>query len=107
MKIEIDLPEWCNSRHLFILAGIELVAYKIQGDTTWKVKSGQCNFCGKCCETSSYYPFPTAEDGSCSMLEMIGTEKVCKLGSDRPTGCSVGVLNTKNDSYCTISYVDV
>jgi len=28
MKIEIELPDWCDERHIYVVAVTELVAYK-------------------------------------------------------------------------------
>jgi len=89
-----DLPEWTEERHLYVMAGLELVAYKRQGEE-WKVKTSRCSMCGTCCENIGKYPgtefFPINKDGSCGHLKSDGNKRVCGLGLSRPFSCSVGL----------------
>ena len=49
MRIEIDIPDWADERHIRILAGRELAAAKLAHEDFWRVKDVRCNHCGKCC----------------------------------------------------------
>lgn len=79
VKIELEIPDWVLERHLYILAGIELVAFKNVGEL-WKVKTGRCSVCGKCCVFKS---------GPCEYLKTVGNEVLCGLGIKRPLNCSM------------------
>jgi len=97
-----DLPEWTGERDLYVMAGLELVAYKHQGDV-WKVKTSRCSMCGTCCENIGKYPgtefFPINKDGSCGHLKNDGYKRVCGLGVSRPFSCSIGLgLNSYSGS---------
>ena len=85
-----DLPEWTDERHQYILAGIELAAYKHAGKK-WMVKTSRCSQCGRCCQTVA-----------CSLLT---DDNLCSLGTERPFRCCV--LETKNIPECTSLYVEV
>ena len=91
MKIVLDIPDWVEGKHLYVMAGIELVAYKYLHQP-WKVKTSRCNLCGKCCmdfksETKGYQ----IVGGRCVHLEPDGDKWVCSLGANRPWSCCVGV----------------
>lgn len=107
MKIELELPDWCDERAIYIMAGIELAAYKIP-DQDWKLKISRCNMCGKCCmKLGKRHPFPTV-DGTCIYLEREpGSRSMwrCKLGMSRPFGCCVGT--PRNMPECTERYEDI
>ncbi len=75
-EIRVDLPEWCEGRHIYILAGIELVAYQL-ADKPMLVKTARCSMCGKCCE-------------DCKELIPDGSKLVCGLAIDRPFRCCIG-----------------
>ena len=51
MKIELEVPDWVEDerRAIYILAGIENVAYKMPWENFWHVKVSRCSMCGKCC----------------------------------------------------------
>ena len=61
MKITLDIPEWAIGKHIYILAGQELLAIKearVKKDHTifylpLKVKpeKGRCVGCGSCCKS--------------------------------------------------------
>ena len=89
MKIEMELPDWVEGKHIYIMAGIELVAYKYLNQP-WKMKSSRCSMCGKCCEKNG-----------CKYLINDGDKKICSLGSGRPFSCSVGITDLDN---CTEKY---
>jgi hypothetical protein len=82
MKIEIELPAWCDENsYLYLMKGIELVAYK-RPNEPWKIKTGRCNKCGRCCP-------PNPRKPRCEHLKKVGWQSICSLGSERPWSCSV------------------
>lgn len=109
MKIEVELPsfpEWDNERCIYILAGIELVAYKYPG-RNWMVKIVRCNMCGECCmDLGNNQPFPlVTTDGVCDHLEKEpGDNKRwrCALSLNRPFGCCIAEPSGKD--YCCIEW---
>ena len=78
MKIEINLPEWVEEKHIYIMAGIELVAKKYLGQL-WEIKTSRCISCGKCC-------------GDCKHLK----NNQCSLALERPFRCCI----TNGKEYC-------
>ena len=109
MKIELDIPDWLigegrQTRGIFVMAGIEPVAIKLPGQP-WKVKTGRCSNCGKCCEhlkvVGSMDTFPPITNGICNYLIPDGQKKVCSLGLSRPFGCSIALCSKEG---CTVTY---
>jgi len=101
MKIILNLPDWVKEKHLYVLAGIELVAYKYKNEE-WKVKTSRCNMCGECCKGfSDKKTFPPKENGTCIYLKKSGDIYECGLGINRPFRCCVGVSNLEK---CTEEY---
>jgi len=82
LRIELYLPDWVEDKHLYIMAGIELAAYK-HVNKPWMVKIGRCDMCGKCCME--------LKDGPCEHLKADGKKWVCGLGLNRPWRCCVSV----------------
>jgi hypothetical protein len=109
MKIELELPDWVEGKHLYITAGIELVAYKYL-NTPWMMKTGRCDMCGKCCmnfgEVTGDLREMVDETGNCKYLISDGDKWVCLLGSSRPWSCSV-VATPKNVPECTETFKEV
>lgn len=109
MKITIDLPNWCKERDIFILAGIELAAFKFAREKKFHVKTTVCNQCGKCCmdlpKKATHY-FPKNEDGSCSMLIPDGHKRICSIADHRPFPCCTGdpVMYGRGMEFCSIRY---
>jgi len=84
--ITIEMPEWAEKRHIYVFAGVELLAYQYAGEKL-RAKTGRCSMCGKCC---------IFRDGPCEHLVPDGTEKmICSLGSGRPFSCSVSNGTTR------------
>lgn len=103
MRITVELPKWCEGRHLYIMGGIELAAYNLYNERVWYVKTERCSSCGECCRTAARYYFGKKEDGSCIHL---ASSNDCGLGIMRPHACSVSV-NRKGGAAnpnCTIEY---
>ena len=107
MQIILDLPDWCDERHIYILAGIELAAYKHQGQA-WRVKDGRCVQCGDCCTGHKPgHPFmEIAFDGKCMQLVPDGTKILCAKGEYRGLHCSTGdpVKDKWANHKCRITY---
>ena len=102
IKIELELPDWVEGKHIYIMAGIELAAYK-HLNKPWKVKTGRCNMCGKCCMNfkRDRDTFPRIKDGKCEFLIPDGKDKkVCGLRFNRPWVCSVAT-RPENVPECT------
>lgn len=81
MSLIINMPEWAQERHIYVFAGIELLAYKLKGREL-KVKTSRCSMCGKCC---------VIRGEPCQHLVADGKDKmVCDYGLARPFSCSIG-----------------
>ena len=108
MKIELELPEWTDERNIYIMAGIELAAYKNRGGK-WLVKTERCNQCGKCCMNLRLeHPFPVI-DGRCAHLEKEpgkAPKYRCALGLQRPFGCCVGTFQGSDAWKLILEYTE-
>ena len=96
MRIEIDIPDWAKERDIYVMAGIELAAYK-PAKGRWHIKTGRCNMCGKCCMNFKKGQTATpwkdmVKDGRCVHLVPDGDRWMCGLGAARPWSCSVAVF---------------
>jgi len=124
MKIEIEIPDWATSGALYILSGIELVAYKRIGKN-WVIKTDRCKTaqaadnCGKCCTIT---PMVLAgllnvskEKDSCIFVCRDKTKPEygrCLLGLERPFICCVSGGDpvshlVKDPSDCTESFKEM
>lgn len=106
MKIELELPKWADERNIYILAGIELAAYKVRGKK-WLVKTERCNMCGKCCfNVKGRYPLPAIRGQCPHLVKEVGDNDrwLCGLGANRPFGCCIGVTN---EEYCSERFEEV
>jgi hypothetical protein len=90
MRIEIDLPDWCDERHIYIFAGIELAAYRQYGENWIRVKTERCNRCGKCCQQEHWALEFNPGRCECTFMEHLGDEHRCALGINRPFSCGTG-----------------
>jgi len=88
-EVSIDLPGWTNGRHIYVFAGIEMVAYRHVGQI-WMIKSGRCSMCGRCCALIN-----------CDKLDKNGS---CSLNLERPFCCGL-VAHPKNVEECTENFV--
>ena len=102
MKIELELPDWVDEKHIYIMAGLEMVAYK-HIKQPMKIKVSRCSMCGKCCEDlNNQSDFPPVIDGRCVYLKKDGDKKVCSLGVSRPLSCCFA--NLRETKGCTEKY---
>ncbi len=98
MKIELNIPDWVDEekRGIWIMAGVEPVAYKMPWNDNWYIKVSRCSSCGKCCLGIRG---SLTRDKSCQFLN---DENTCSKGVERPWVCCVN--HPKNKSYCTVKY---
>ena len=90
MKSKLNLPEWALGNNIYIMSGIELVAYKIWNESHWMVKTNRCNMCGKCCMNLSEGQMAPILQGRCMYLLDQGDGRwICQLGPHRPVACSI------------------
>jgi hypothetical protein len=107
MKIELDIPDWCEKENLYLIHRNELIAFKVVG-RDWEVKKIRCNKCGRCCmvhpKKGAY--FPLKEDGSCIHLVKDGKFFICCLGMEKPLACVLGEPEGKEHEQfkCSIEY---
>jgi len=111
MKLVVELPDWCDERHIYVMAGIEMAAYKLYGEDKIHVKTTRCTECGQCCEKLyARWIFDRTEEGDCEHLDKeIGGNRPCALGVMRPIGCCVGLQQKgKYSDYpsCTVEYIE-
>lgn len=107
MKIELELPDWAEERSIYVMAGIELVAYRLDITLPWQVKTGRCNMCGKCCTGLKSHSQPLV-DGRCVHLAKEpgnNPRYECSRRLNRPFGCCIGVPHNTNG--CTESFAEV
>jgi hypothetical protein len=108
LKIELNLPDWVDERHIYIMAGIEMVAYKLYGEDVIHIKTRRCSNCGECCmHLTPSARLPIGSDGHCSYLEDVGGGLMeCAMGVNRPFGCSIGMQRKGlfDHPSCTVEY---
>lgn len=104
MRIELELPEWAEERHIRIFAGIEEVAKKLHGKS-WQIKVIRCDMCGKCCmDVPENWRFGRDEEtGWCKNLIYYANEYRC--GIDRPFTCCAG--DHSEEEYCCIEWQEI
>lgn len=98
--LAIPLPEWAEERHVFVMAGAELVAFKPAGKNELWIKTSRCIKCGWCCEN-------VFKSGPCEELRQYGGEKLCRLGSKKPFACAWSdpkITKPKGMEKCNIEY---
>jgi len=90
MRIELELPDWVVEGPLYVLAGIELAAYR-GINKEWKIKTERCHSCGTCCKSfNSAKPsnsFPPTTKGVCNYLK----DNKCSFGFHRPFSCCISI----------------
>lgn len=107
-RITLDLPDWAQERHIYVMAGIELLAYKPYGKDIIYTKTARCNLCGWCCANPPPGAVPQGPDGACIYLETIGQAKECSLGVARPWHCCwsdpVLTKHPEANDHCAVRY---
>jgi hypothetical protein len=93
--ITVEIPDWAEKRHIYVFAGIELLAYQLVGQSM-RIKTSRCNMCGKCC---------IIRGQPCEHLVADGKKRVCDLGVSRPFSCSIG-RGASRASECTEQFED-
>ena len=106
MRIEIELPDWANERHIRIFAGFEEVAKKIYGEP-WQIKAGRCRKCGKCCMGSQPRTFAgfNPDDEGCKYLIRHGREYECSQGANRPFNCCS--TDQEGEEHCSVTWENI
>ena len=107
MKIEIEIPDWCEEKNLYILAGVDLVAYRHNPNEKWMISDSRCSLCGKCCTGLPLnWPFPTI-NGECINLEKERAgRRLCTLGVFRPHRCGTSPDGLFKNNNCTVRFVE-
>lgn len=102
MRIELDLPDWAEGRHIYVMAGVEEVARKPPG-RPWQIKTVRCDLCGGCCKKvgQNWRMGRDPETGWCARLRQAGPEFYCDLGLMRPLACCVGEPQSE---FCCIRF---
>lgn len=107
MRLVIDIPDWAEPCHLYVMAGIEPIAMKLAGEDFIRVKTVRCCKCGECCINLTRHWEQTDAEGTCSHLDTIGQEKECGMGAYRPFPCSIGLQEKGRYPSCTVEYKKV
>jgi hypothetical protein len=106
MRVEIDLPDWCDERHIRIFAGIELAAQKLAQNDFFQVKDVRCNQCGKCCMNlkPDKHIYPVI-NGRCIHLKEVANGKFdCRIALYRSRTCGVDPPHFIERGECCITY---
>ena len=116
MKIELELPEWTDERHIFVVAGEEPVAYRMrtvdaEGVVTyrWYYKTGRCNLCGKCCmNLRKDWIWGVDDQGTClRLVEINPGQYYCDPNKGgRPWDCLKGDGRGRFPD-CTVCYKEI
>lgn len=103
MRIEVEIPDWAEGRTLHIMAGMEEIARKPLG-RPWKVKTGRCVQCGKCCmDVPRTWPMGrSATTRNCQWLIYYANEWRCDFLGSRPFACSIS--DASGQPHCSIEW---
>lgn len=104
MKIELDIPAWAEERNIYVMAGVEMVAYRLAHEGEFKVKSVRCSGCGKCCMDLPEGHIQRNDSGNCIHLVPDGEKWVCDLGVHRPFSCGTGFQQKGFTEGCSVEY---
>jgi hypothetical protein len=103
--ITIEIPDWAEERNIYVLAGIELLAYQEVGKPLM-VKTERCSMCGECCcgmEEGSHF-FGVVDEHCEHLKKEVGNNNrwYCNLKYYRPIACCTSIKGT--DDYCTVKF---
>jgi hypothetical protein len=104
---EIVLGDWTHERNIYIVAGVELAAYKNFNENKLHVKTSRCVQCGKCCLNLPKGQYSLDENNDCVHLDKSGTgKKPCTLSMMRPFPCITGdpIIGKWGKEFCSIRY---
>ena len=104
MRVELDLPDWVDERHIRIFAGVELVAKKLVQNDYWQVKDERCNFCGKCCHFKPGKGIYPSVNGHCIHLKKVKKGWVCGIPLLRSRLCLDDPPRHIRSGECSITY---
>ena len=108
MRLIIDVPEWAQERHIYIMAGIELLACKFYGEDIIHIKEERCNLCGKCCKNiRGGFHEDRDENNNCVHLKKEGEVYICSKAISRSFLCCRAdpvLLKWTDGSFCSITY---
>ena len=107
MKIEIEIPDWCAERNIYVVAGIELAAYKNATESIFHIKTVRCNQCGECCKNLPLNnQMDLLSNGDCSSLVPDGEKLICRKGAYRGFNCCVSdpIMGKQIGTNCIIRY---
>ena len=116
MKVTVELPDFPEDdrRLIRVMYGIEERAKKFPGED-WKIKTSQCNMCGKCCMNvrDGWVFGKNPETGNCSHLIYNagyddGKTKfgwLCDMGTSRPFSCSTG--DEAGQDHCSVKWSEL
>jgi hypothetical protein len=107
--MKVDIPDnLLQGQTLYILDGIEMVAYKSPG-CNWFVKTSRCLQCGICCTklspaVNTFYS-KQAVNGRCiHLISMEDGRQLCGLGIERPFACTVTTDMKEENPNCPVSF---
>jgi hypothetical protein len=103
MKLTVEILDEFEDRAIYVMAGVELAAYRLPSGE-WQVKTSRCNQCGKCCKGLKKHSFPLI-DGQCVHLKKEpgnNDQWLCGMALSRPFACCIGIPNNMAD--CTEKY---
>ncbi len=115
MKITIDLPEWTDERHVWVIAGQEPVYCRLryvdkEGNVTYKEfkKKIRCNLCGKCCmNLRPDWIWGVDDKGTCLRLTKGNPGKFyCDIRKGgMPWDCLKG--DNRSSEFCVLEYEEI
>jgi len=106
MRVELDLPDWVDERHIRIMAGVELVAQKLAQNDYWQVKETRCNHCGKCCmgfKTAKHF-YPVVNGRCIHLKERPDGKYDCSIALYRSRACGDDPAHFIERGECCITY---
>ena len=108
MRVELDLPDWVDERHIRIMAGVELVAQKLAQNDYWQVKETRCNRCGKCCMgfKPGKHIYPVV-NGRCIHLKERNGKFECAIALYQSRACENDPPHFIERGECSITYKEV